>query len=147
MTVKSHTKHLEILNMRNTLEWFIFPISILVIHISYGTYQYVVIKKTETEKSLIPRYTFFYIFVAAVTMYYTSWMLGKTMTTIYDNLLYYYHITSISEYEITYSLRFLFILEALFYVFYFKNKNLYSGFRIIRLLYLLCYIIIFFLPL
>ena len=136
-----------ILNMIRTLEWCLFPINILVIHISYGTYQYVVIKKTETEKSLIPRYTFFYIFVAAVTMYYTSWMLGKTMTTIYDNLLYYYRITSISGYEITYALRFLFILEALFYVFYFKNKNLYSGFRIIRLLYLLCYIIIFFLPL
>ena len=147
MTVKSRTKHLEILNMRNTLVWFIFPISILVIHISYGTYQYIIIKKTENEKSLIPRYTFFYIFVAIVTTCYTSWMLGKTMTTIYDNLLYYYHITSISGYEITYALRFLFILEALFYVFYFKNKNLYSGFRIIRLLYLLCYIIIFFLPL
>ena len=136
-----------ILNMIRTLEWCLFPINILVLHISYGIYQYIVIKKTETEKSLIPRYTFFYIFVAAITMYYTSWMLGKTITTIYDNLLYYYHITSISGYEITYALRFLFILEALFYAFYFKNKNLYSGLRIIRLLYLLCYIIIFFLPL
>lgn len=145
--MKSHIRHMGILNMIRTLEWCLFPINILVLHISYGIYQYIVIKKTETEKSLIPRYTFFYIFVAAITMYYTSWMLGKTITTIYDNLLYYYHITSISGYEITYALRFLFILEALFYVFYFKNKNLYSGFRIIRLLYLLCYIIIFFLPL
>ena len=145
--MKSHIRHMEILNMIRTLEWCLFPISILVLHINYGIYQYIVIIKTETEKSLIPRYTFFYIFVAAITMYYTSWMLGKTITTIYDNLLYYYHITSISGYEITYALRFLFILEALFYAFYFKNKNLYSGFRIIRLLYLLCYIIIFFLPL
>ena len=136
-----------ILNMLRTLEWCLFPINILVLHINYGIYQYIVIKKTETEKSLIPRYTFFYIFVAAITMYYTSWMLGKTITTIYDNLLNYYHIPAIQGYEITYALRFLFIIEALFYIFYFKNKNPYSGFRIIRLLYLLYYVIIFFLPL
>ena len=138
---------MEILNMIRTLEWCLFPISILVLHISYGIYQYIVIKKTEVEKSLIPRYTFFYILVSAITMYYTSWMLGKTITTIYDNLLNYYHIPAIQGYEITYALRFLFIIEALFYIFYFKNKNSYSGFRIIRLLYLLCYVIIFFLPL